>query len=195
MEWTQNYDPFHNAFISTAVAALPVVVLLTSIAALGIRIHIAALAGLAVALGVAIGGFGMPIKMAAITTIYGAAYGLFPIGWIILNLIFLYQLTVDKGHFDTLRASLANLAPDPRVQGILVAFAFGAFFEGAAGFGTPVAVTGAILIQLGFKPLAACGLSLIANTAPVAFGAMGTPIIALAGVTGIPDIELSKMIG
>ena len=109
MEWTQNYDPFHNAFISTAVAALPVVVLLTSIAALGIRIHIAAIAGLAVALGVAIGGFGMPIKMAAITAIYGAAYGLFPIGWIILNLIFLYQLTVDKGHFDMLRASLANL--------------------------------------------------------------------------------------
>src|ERR1041385_702529 len=178
MEWTQNYDPFHNAFLSTAVAALPVVVLLTSIAALGIRIHIAAIVGLAVALGVAIFAFGMPIKMAGITAVYGAAYGLFPIGWIILNLIFLYQLTVDKGHFDTLRVSLANLAPDPRVQVILIAFAFGAFFEGAAGFGTPVAVTGAILIQLGFKPLAACGLSLIANTAPVAFGAMGTPIIA-----------------
>jgi lactate permease len=195
MEWTQNYDPFHNPFLSTIVAALPVVVLLTSIAALGIRIHIAALFGLAVAFGVAIFGFGMPVKMAAVTSVFGAAYGLFPIGWIILNLIFLYQLTVDKGHFDTLRASLANLAPDPRVQVILVAFAFGAFFEGAAGFGTPVAVTGAILIQLGFKPLAACGLSLIANTAPVAFGAMGTPIIALAGVTGISEIELSKMIG
>jgi lactate permease len=195
MEWTQNYDPFHNAFLSTAVAALPVVVLLTSIAILGIRIHIAALAGLAVALGVAIAGFGMPFKMAGISAIFGAAYGLFPIGWIILNLIFLYQLTVDKGHFDTLRASLANLAPDPRVQVILVAFAFGAFFEGAAGFGTPVAVTGAILIQLGFKPLEACGLSLIANTAPVAFGAMGTPVIALAGVTGIPDTQLSAMVG
>jgi lactate permease len=195
MEWTQNYDPFHSIFLSTAVAALPVVVLLTSIAVLGIRIHIAAIAGLAVAMGVAIGGFGMPFKMAGATAIYGAAYGLFPIGWIILNLIFLYQLTVDKGHFDTLRASLAQLAPDPRVQVILIAFAFGAFFEGAAGFGTPVAVTGAILIQLGFKPLEACGLSLIANTAPVAFGAMGTPIIALAGVTGIPDTELSKMIG
>jgi len=195
MEWTQNYDPFHNAFLSTTVAALPVVVLLTSIAVLGIRIHIAAITGLAVALGVAIAAFGMPVKMAAAAAVFGAAYGLFPIGWIILNLIFLYQLTVDKGHFDTLRASLAQLAPDPRVQVILIAFAFGAFFEGAAGFGTPVAVTGAILIQLGFKPLEACGLSLIANTAPVAFGAMGTPIIALAGVTGIPDTELSKMIG
>lgn len=195
MEWTQNYDPFNNAFISTGVAALPVVVLLASIAALGIRIHIAALLGLGVALAVAIAGFGMPIKMAAAAAVYGAGYGLFPIGWIILNLIFLYQLTVDKGHFDTLRASLANLAPDPRVQVILIAFAFGAFFEGAAGFGTPVAVTGAILIQLGFKPLAACGLSLIANTAPVAFGAMGTPIIALAGVTGISEAQLSAMAG
>src|SRR5688572_7087015 len=195
MEWTQNYDPFQNAFISTAVAAVPVVVLLASIAALGIRIHVAALLGLIVALGVAIAGFGMPTKMAAATAVYGAGYGLFPIGWIILNLIFLYQLTVDKGHFDTLRASLANLAPDPRVQVILIAFAFGAFFEGAAGFGTPVAVTGAILIQLGFKPLAACGLSLIANTAPVAFGAMGTPIIALAGVTGISEVQLSAMAG
>src|SRR5689334_15820295 len=195
MEWTQNYDPFHNAFLSTAIAALPVVVLLTSIAALGIRIHLAALLGLGVALGVAIFGFGMPIKMAGATAIFGACYGLFPIGWIILNLIFLYQLTVDKGHFDILRASLARLAPDPRVQVILIAFAFGAFFEGAAGFGTPVAVTAAILIQLGFRPLQASGLSLIANTAPVAFGALGTPIIALSKVTGISEVALSQMVG
>src|SRR5688572_15352421 len=111
MEWTQNYDPFGNAIISTLVASLPVVVLLASIAALGIRIHLAALVGLLVALGVAILGFKMPLNMAGATALYGAAYGLFPIGWIILNLIFLYQLTVDKGHFDTLRASLANLAP------------------------------------------------------------------------------------
>jgi len=195
MEWTQNYDPFGNALISTLVASLPVVVLLASIAALGIRIHLAAIAGLVVAFAVALFAFKMPLGMAAGTAAYGAAYGLFPIGWIILNLIFLYQLTVEKGHFDTLRGSLANLAPDPRVQVILIAFAFGAFFEGAAGFGTPVAVTGAILIQLGFKPLAACGLSLIANTAPVAFGAMGTPIMALSGVTGIEVEKLSAMAG
>lgn len=195
MEWTQNYDPFGNAFLSTLVASLPVVVLLASIAALGIRIHLAAVGGLIVALGVAILGFKMPVAMAGSTALYGAAYGLFPIGWIILNLIFLYQLTVEKGHFDTLRASLAHLAPDPRVQVILIAFAFGAFFEGAAGFGTPVAVTGAILIQLGYKPLMACGLSLIANTAPVAFGAMGTPIIALSGVTDIDVVKLSAMAG
>ena len=120
---------------------------------------------------------------------------MFPIGWIILNLIFLYQLTVDKGLFAVLRGNLATLAPDPRVQVILIAFSFGAFFEGAAGFGTPVAVTAAILIQLGFKPLSACGLSLIANTAPVAFGALGTPIIALSKVTGIDEFTLSKMVG
>src|SRR5436189_6068939 len=140
----------------------------------------------------------MPVRAAAATTAFGAAYGLFPIGWIILNLIFLYQLTVRKGLFDVLRGSLASLAPDPRIQVILIAFSFGAFFEGAAGFGTPVAVTAAILIQLGFKPLAASGLSLIANTAPVAFGALGTPIIALNGVLGGDDKllhQLSAMVG
>src|SRR5258706_7387800 len=129
------------------------------------------------------------------SAIYGAGYGLFPIGWIILNLIFLYQLTVKAGLFEVLRSSLSRLAPDPRIQVILIAFSFGAFFEGAAGFGTPVAVTAAILIQLGFKPLAASGLSLIANTAPVAFGALGTPIIALSKVTGISALVLSQMIG
>ncbi len=120
---------------------------------------------------------------------------MFPIGWIILNLIFLYQLTVDRGLFSVLRDSLARITPDPRIQVILVPFSFGAFFEGAAGFGTPVAVTSAILIQLGFRPLQTCGLSLIANTAPVAFGALGTPIIALSKVTGIDEFALSKMIG
>ena len=195
MEWLQNYNPLNNAILSTLVAAVPVVVLLALIAFLEIRIHIAALIGLAVALLIAIAVYGMPGQAAAATAVYGAAYGLFPIGWIILNLIFLYQLTVQKGLFAVLRSSLAGLAPDPRVQVILIAFSFGAFFEGAAGFGTPVAVTAAILIQLGFKPLAASGLSLIANTAPVAFGALGTPIIALSGVTGIPAETLGAMAG
>jgi lactate permease len=193
--WTQIYDPLNSPVLSTLVAALPVVVLLGSIAALKIRIHYAALVGLAVAVAIAVAIYRMPIAAAAATTGYGAAYGLFPIGWIILNLIFLYQLTVSKGLFEVLRTHLATLAPDPRVQVILIAFSFGAFFEGAAGFGTPVAVTAAILIQLGFKPLQACGLSLIANTAPVAFGALGTPIIALSKVTGIDELSLSKMAG
>jgi lactate permease len=193
--WTQDYNPLGNTFLSTLLAALPVVVLLGSIAVLRMRIHFAALLGLAVALVVALGVYRMPIPAATATTLYGAAYGLFPIGWIILNLIFLYQLTVDRGLFAVLRGSLATLAPDPRIQVILIAFSFGAFFEGAAGFGTPVAVTAAILIQLGFKPLAASGLSLIANTAPVAFGALGTPIIALSKVTGIDELVLSQMVG
>jgi lactate permease len=195
MQWLQNYDPLGNPFLSTLIAAIPVIVLLGSIAILQIKIHYSALIGLVVALIIAIFVYHMPAKAAGATTLYGAAYGLFPIGWIVLNLIFLYQLTVEKGLFTILRSSLATLAPDPRVQVILVAFSFGAFFEGAAGFGTPVAVTAAILIQLGFKPLAACGLSLIANTAPVAFGALGTPIIALSGVTGIDMMKLSAMAG
>jgi len=193
--WAQDYNPLGNAFLSTLVAAVPVVVLLASIAYLKIRIHYAALLGLAVALIVSLVVYQMPADAALATTIYGAGYGLFPIGWIIFNLIFLYQLTVKKGLFEVLRNSLGTLAPDPRIQLILIAFSFGAFFEGAAGFGTPVAVTAAILIQLGFKPLAACGLSLIANTAPVAFGALGTPIVALSKVTGIDELALSKMAG
>src|SRR5216110_3407519 len=193
--WLQNYDPFQNVLLSTIIAALPVVVLLTALAFFHIRIHLSALLGLAVALAVALFAYHMPLSAAAATTVYGALYGLFPIGWIILNLIFLYQLTVRKGLFEVLRGSLASLAPDPRVQVILIAFSFGAFFEGAAGFGTPVAVTAAILIQLGFKPLQASGLSLIANTAPVAFGALGTPIIALSGVTGLDLHQLSAMTG
>jgi lactate permease len=195
MPWLQNYDPVGNAFLSTLIAALPVVVLLGAIAWLEIRIHLAALMGLGVALLVALFAYRMPVDAAFATAGYGAAFGLFPIGWIILNLIFLYQLTVDKGLFAVLRGSLAHLAPDPRVQLVLIAFSFGAFFEGAAGFGTPVAVTAAILMQLGFKPLQAAGLSLIANTAPVAFGALGTPIIALSAVTGLDLHKLSAMVG
>ena len=193
--WFQNYDPLNNAVLSTMIAALPILVLLGSIAVFKIKIHFAALAGLAVAILIAVFVYQMPTSAAAATTIYGGAYGLFPIGWIILNLIFLYQLTVNKGLFTIIRKHLASIAPDPRVQVILIAFSFGAFFEGAAGFGTPVAITAAILIQLGFKPLAACGLSLIANTAPVAFGALGTPIIALSAVTGIDIHQLSAMVG
>jgi lactate permease len=193
--WPQQYDPLHNAVLSTLLAALPIVVLLGSIAILKIRIHFSALLGLAIALAVALVIYRMPFKAAAASALFGAAYGLFPIGWIILNLIFLYQLTVKAGLFEVLRGSLSRLAPDPRIQVILIAFSFGAFFEGAAGFGTPVAVTAAILIQLGFKPLLASGLSLIANTAPVAFGALGTPILALSKVTGISEIALSQMVG
>jgi lactate permease len=195
LSWAQVYDPFGNTVLSTLVAALPVVVLLGTLAFLKLHAHIAALLGLAAALAVAMFAFGMPARLAGATAIYGAAYGLLPIGWIILNVIFLYQLTNERGLFATLRGSITAVTRDRRLQLLLVAFCFGAFFEGASGFGTPVAVTGAILIGLGFSPLAASGLSLIANTAPVAFGALGTPLIALQGVTGLDLRALSAMVG
>ena len=195
MTWAQHYNPLNNALLSTVVAALPVVVLLGSIAILRIRVHFSALLGLAVALAIALWVYGMPVTTAAATTAYGAAFGLFPIGWIILNVIFLYQLTVQRGLFAVLRDSLARVAPDPRIQLILIAFSFGAFIEGMAGFGTPVAITGAILIQLGFKPLHASGLALIANTAPVAFGSLGIPITTLEQVAGLDALKVSAMVG
>jgi lactate permease len=182
-------------FLSTVVAALPVVVLLGGIGLLELRAHVAALLGLAAAISVAIFAYGMPIKMAGLAALYGAGFGLLPIGWIILNVIFLYQLTSEKGEFEILRRSIGTISDDRRLQVLFVAFCLGAFFEGAAGFGTPVAVTAAMLIGLGFSPLASSGLSLIANTAPVAFGALGTPIIALAAVTGLDLHELSGMVG
>ncbi len=195
MIWQQHYDPLGSPILSTLVAAIPVVILLAGIAFLRIRIHRAAALGLAAALLVAFGIYGMPWRMGLATAAYGAAYGLFPIGWIILNVIFLYQLTVDKKLFEVLRNSLSMLTPDPRIQVILIAFAFGAFIEGLAGFGTPVAITAAILIQLGFAPLQASGLALIANTAPVAFGSLGIPITTLSQVTGMDVMALSKMVG
>ncbi len=195
MSWLQNYDPLGNAVLSTGVAALPVVVLLAAIAWWRIRVHLTALGGLGVALLIALLVYRMPLVAAGATTIYGAAFGLFPIGWIILNVIFLYQLTVERGLFATLRNSLARVAPDPRIQLILIAFSFGAFIEGMAGFGAPVAITGAILIQLGFKPLQASGLALIANTAPVAFGSLGIPITTLEAVSGLDARLVSAMVG
>jgi lactate permease len=159
------------------------------------KAHVAALLGLAVALAAAVFVFGMPPPMAGKTALLGAAFGLLPIGWIILNIIFLYRLTERLGLFKVLQDSISGITDDRRLQLLLIAFCFGAFFEGAAGFGTPVAVTGAILIGLGFSPLAASGLSLIANTAPVAYGALGSPVLALAAVTGLPLLDLSAMIG
>jgi lactate permease len=193
--WKQVYDPFGNAALSTIAAAVPVVVLLALIASGKVQAHIAALIALVVAIVVAVAFFGMPTGLALRVSALGAITGLFPIGWIILNVIFLYRLTVEKGWFQTLQQSIGGISADRRIQLLLIAFSFGAFFEGASGFGTPVAVTGAILIGLGFSPLAASGLSLIANTAPVAYGALGTPIQGLASVTGIDPYILGAMVG
>jgi len=193
--WPQRYDPLGSPILSTVVAALPVVALLGSLAWLGLRAHIAALIGLITALGIAVLATGMPAGMAFASAGFGAAYGLLPIGWIVLNVIFLYRLVERRGLLDALRVGVTRVTADRRLQLLLVAFSFGAFLEGAAGFGTPVAVTGGLLIALGFRPLEASGLSLIANTAPVAFGALGIPIIALQGVTGLDLHALSAKVG
>ncbi len=193
--WNQVYNPFNNALMSTIAAALPVVTLLVLIASNKVKAHIAAVIALIVANCVAIFIFTLPADMSLRATVLGAVTGFFPIGWIVLNVIFLYRLTVEKGVFATLQSTIGGVTTDRRLQLLLIAFAFGAFFEGASGFGTPVAVTGAILIGLGFSPLAASGLSLIANTAPVAYGALGTPIAGLASVTGIDPFLLGAMVG
>jgi lactate permease len=193
--WNQVYNPFDNAVLSTIAAALPVVTLLALIASNQVKAPVAAIIALGVAIAVAVFAFTMPTNLALRAAVLGAVTGFFPIGWIILNVLFLYRLTVERGTFETLQTTIGGVTADRRLQLLLIAFSFGAFFEGASGFGTPVAVTGAILIGLGFSPLAASGLSLIANTAPVAYGALGTPIAGLASVTGLDPYILGAMVG
>jgi lactate permease len=192
--WSQSYDPAHHWLLSAAWAALPLVVLLISMAGLRIKGHLAALAGLTTALLVAFAVFHMPVRLELLAAGYGAAYGLFPISWIVFPVLFLYQLTHRSGRFALLQDSIIGITQDSRLQLILIAFAFGAFFEGSAGFGTPVAVCGTILIGLGFRPLQAAALSLLANTAPVAFGGLGIPIVALHGITGLDTLLLARVI-
>jgi lactate permease len=212
MSWTQNYDPLNNPALSTLLAALPVVLLLGLLATGRVPAHVAALAGLTAAVAAAVFGFtpaeaaegglaawgGTVLAAAA----YGAAFGLFPIGWIVLTAIFLYRLTVETGQFELVKRSVMALSADRRIQALLIAFCFGAFIEGAAGFGTPVAISAALLMGAGFPPVQAAGLALLANTSPVAFGALGTPITMLAGVTqpadvppGAWELRLSQMAG
>ena len=195
MAWQQIYDPFGSMALSTLLAAIPVVVMLAALGLFHIKAHIAAALGLAAAFCVAVFAYHMPAAMAGKAALLGGFTGLLPIGWIVLNIIFLQQLCEQNGSFKVLQASLSGITNDRRLQLLLIAFCFGAFFEGAAGFGTPVAVTAGILIGLGFSPLAASGLSLIANTAPVAFGALGTPVITLAKVHGYDLMEVTAMIG
>jgi lactate permease len=193
--WNQIYDPLGHWWLSTLFAALPVVVLLGLLAGFKVRAHLCAIAGAATAILCAILVFHMPTQMAVSSFLYGSAYGLLKIVWIVIAAVFLYDISVETGQFEIMKQSVAAITPDRRLQLLLVAFCFGAFIEGCAGFGAPVAIAGAFMIGLGFKPFHAAALNLIANTAPVAWGAIGTPVHALASVTVLPESDLSAMIG
>ena len=195
MTWNQNYDPLGHWWLSTLLAALPIIVLLGLLAGLKVRAYLCAVAGAATAVLVAILAFKMPALLAVSSFFYGSAFGLLKIVWIVIAAVFLYDISVETGQFEIMKQSVAAITPDRRLQLLLVAFCFGAFIEGCAGFGAPVAIAGAFMIGLGFKPFQAAVLNLIANTAPVAWGAIGTPVHALASVSGLPESDLSAMIG
>jgi len=195
MSWTQVYDPLGHWWLSTLVAALPILVLLGLLAGLRVKAHLCAVAGAATAVLVAILVFGMPAPLAFSSFFYGSAFGLLKIVWIVISAVFLYDITVETGQFEIMKQSVASITPDRRLQLLLVAFCFGAFIEGSAGFGAPVAIAGAFMIGLGFKPFHAAALNLIANTAPVAWGAIGTPVHTLAAVTALSESDLNAMIG
>jgi L-lactate transport len=194
--WDQVYRPVaHNLGISAACAALPILVLLISLGIFRMSAWKAGLLGLLTSIIVAIAVYGMPVRLALGATVYGATFGLFPIAWIVFWALTLYRLTVDTGQFEIIKNSVGHLTQDRRLQALLIAFAFGAFIEGASGFGTPVAVAAAMLSGLGFSPFQAAAICLIANTSPVAFGAIGTPLVTLAGVTNLPLSVLSADVG
>src|SRR5438045_2329568 len=195
LTWTQVYDPVGHWWLSTLLAALPIVVLLGLLAGLKVRPHLCAIAGAATAVSMAIVAFQMPALLAVSSFFYGAAFGLLKIVWIVIAAVFLYDISVETGQFEIMKQSVAAITPDRRLQLLLVAFCFGAFIEGSAGFGAPVAIAGAFMIGLGFKPFQAAALNLIANTAPVACGAIGTPLHALARVTALDERSLNQMIG
>jgi lactate permease len=195
MTWSQNYAPLGSVGISALVALLPVVTLLGLLAFWHVRTHLAALAAWLVAAVIAMCVYHMPAKLTLAAAVYGGAFGLFPIGWILLNAIFIYNVSVEAGQFATLQTRLSGVSRDRRIQALLIAFSFGAFIEGAAGFGAPVAISGALLIGLGFRPLEAAKLALIGNTAPVAFGSLGIPLVTLAKITDLDLHPLSAMVG
>jgi lactate permease len=195
MHWTQIYDPFGRWWLSTLVAALPILVLFGLLAGLRVKPHLCAMAGALTAAGVAVVFFRMPLTLASMSFGYGVAFGLLKIAWIVLAAVYLYDISVETGQFEIMKESVAGITPDRRLQVLLVAFCFGAFIEGAAGFGAPVAIAGAFMIGLGFRPFHAAALNLIANTAPVAWGAIGTPVHTLAAVSGLPESDLNAMIG
>ena len=194
--WQHNYEPVGGSLgLSAAVAAIPIIVLFVMLGVLRKPAWMAALSALVSAILVALFGYGMPVQLALMSTLFGAAFGLFPIAWIVFASIMLYRLAVDTGKFEIIKDSVGGLTNDRRLQAMFIAFSFGAFIEGAAGFGAPVAISGAMLAGLGFNPFYAAGICLLANTAPVAFGSIGIPVITLANVTGLPVLPLSAMVG
>lgn len=193
--WTQNYDPLGHWWLSTLCAALPIIVLFVLLAGLRVRPHLAALAGATTAILVATIVFHMPVVLAGASFVYGVSFGLLKIVWIVVAAVYLYDVSVEAGKFEIMQRSIAGITSDQRLQVLLVAFCFGAFIEGCAGFGSPVAIAGAFMIGLGFRPFHAAALNLIANTAPVAWGAIGVPVHTLAAVCGLPESDLSAMIG
>ncbi|MGF9716270.1 L-lactate permease [Bacillus paralicheniformis] len=196
MGWTQDYTPLGNSLLLSSLAALiPILYFFWALAIKRMKGHTAGVSTLLIALALAVFVYGMPAHQAVMSASQGAVYGLLPIGWIIVTSVFLYKLTVKTGQFEIIRSSVLSITDDRRLQALLTAFSFGAFLEGAAGFGAPVAISAALLVGLGFNPLYAAGICLIANTAPVAFGAIGIPIIAVEGPTGIPAMDISKMVG
>jgi lactate permease len=195
LTWTQVYDPLGHWWLSTLVAALPIIVLLGLLAGFKVRPHLCAMAGATTAVLCAIVVFGMPARLAVVSFVYGTGFGLLKIVWIVIAAVFLYDISVETGQFEIMKQSVAAITPDRRLQLLLVAFCFGAFIEGCAGFGSPVAIAGAFMIGLGFKPFHAAVLNLIANTAPVAWGAIGTPVHVLAAVCALPESDLSAMVG
>lgn len=194
MPWIQTIDPLKNIPLSALVAAIPVIFIFWALIK-KMKGYITSLLALAIAIFIALLVYGMPLKLAMLSTLHGSLYGLFPISWIIISAVFLFNVTVKSGQFEVIKSFMASITPDRRLQALLIAFSFGAFLEGAAGFGAPVAISGAMLVGLGFNPLYAAGLCLIANTAPVAFGSVGTPIIMASRMSDIPELAISQMVG
>lgn len=195
MTWTMNVDPLGNLALSALVAAVPIIFLFIALTVLKMKGHWAAIVATALAVSVAAVVYGMPAQLAGLSVVYGALFGLFPVCWIVITALFIYNMSVKTGQFEVIKNSLATISDDRRMQALLIAFSFGAFIEGAAGFGTPVAITAAMLAGLGFNPLYAAGLCLLANTAPVAFGAIGIPIVVGASVSGVDLMAFSQMVG
>ena len=195
MTWTQEYIPLGNLALSALAAAIPIVVIFYLLAIRRAPGQVAGISALVAAFLVAVLIYKMPVSTALTAAVMGIAYGVFPIFWIVITAIFIYNMTVETGKFDIIKNSIATITDDRRLQALLIAFAFGAFLEGAAGFGTPVAISAGMLVGLGFNPLYAAGLCLIANTAPVAFGGIGIPIIVAGQVTGIDTMKISQMVG